>query len=216
MKKNCLYCGSEFDKRVNCSSKKWLKTKFCSKKCFYSTGHSDETKLKISFIKKGSVAWNKGQKGQISEETKKKLSDARKGKSPSNKGKTCSEETKQKIKLKRSLQAPSPSGSNHHNWKGGKTKLVLKLRDCAIYKKWRSSIFVRDNFTCQICQQKGNKLNADHIKPFSLIIHENEIYSFEKGIKCEELWQLDNGRTLCVSCHRKTESYAINTKYQLI
>lgn len=55
------------------------------------------------------------------------------------------------------------------------------------YKSWRNAIFKRDNYTCQICDEYGGILHADHIKPWA---------------QYEELrYELSNGRTLCVPCH---------------
>ena len=84
-------------------------------------------------------------------------------------------------------------GSMSPNWRGGLTKEQDKIRKSAEYKLWRINVFKRDNFTCIWCGYKGNKLNADHIKPFSLFP--------------ELRFVIDNGRTLCVECHKMTDSY---------
>lgn len=83
-------------------------------------------------------------------------------------------------------------GENNSNWQGGINDINSAIRHSKEYKKWRIFIFNRDNYTCQKCGQVGGELNADHIKPFSL---------FPKL-----RFNFDNGRTLCVSCHRETFS----------
>lgn len=85
------------------------------------------------------------------------------------------------------------SGANHYNWKGGITKENAKIRNSYAYKCWRKSVFERDNYTCVWCGHVGGNLHADHIKPFSLF----------KECRLD----LDNGRTLCVGCHKKTDTY---------
>ena len=63
----------------------------------------------------------------------------------------------------------------------------------AIYGRWRQAVYLRDNYTCQMCGQRGGELHADHILPFS---------------QYPKLWyETSNGRTLCVHCHRKTPTY---------
>lgn len=63
----------------------------------------------------------------------------------------------------------------------------------AVYSEWRTAIFKRDEYTCQRCGTVGEKLNADHIKPWA---------------KYPELrYKLSNGRTLCILCHKKSDSY---------
>lgn len=84
-------------------------------------------------------------------------------------------------------------GEKSPSWQGGKTITQLLIRSSAKYKEWRESIFVRDNYVCQLCGQRGGKLNADHIKPFALY----------PELRLEE----SNGRTLCVPCHRKTNTW---------
>lgn len=74
------------------------------------------------------------------------------------------------------------------NWKGGITPINKLIRHSFQYRQWRTTIFERDDFTCQICGQKGGQLEADHIKPFSLFP--------------ELIFNIDNGRTLCKECHK--------------
>ena len=95
-------------------------------------------------------------------------------------------------------------GKNGHNWKGGITNLRDLLKQSPEYKKWRKSIFKRDNFTCQVCHQESSgNLHAHHIKMISVIFKENNIKSVKKAIKCKELWNTNNGITLCNKCHGK-------------
>jgi 5-methylcytosine-specific restriction endonuclease McrA len=89
------------------------------------------------------------------------------------------------------------------NWKGGITLLVEKIRNLYEYRQWYSDIFTRDNWTCQECGIKGGILNAHHIKLFSTIIEENNIKTLDEARNCQELWNINNGITLCQNpCHK--------------
>jgi hypothetical protein len=91
------------------------------------------------------------------------------------------------------LREITPNGSNHKWWKGGLTNKNTKIRNSSKYSFWRRSVFERDNYTCQICMKKGKKLQADHIKQFALYP--------------KLRFSLDNGRTLCIDCHKNTDTY---------
>jgi len=155
---------------------------------------------------------NKGRKlPPLTIEHKNKLRDAniRNGnKPPSPKGIIRSPETREKMRLGqlgnshalgavRSLEtrkkiSESLKGEKHFNWKGGRSSEIEKLRHNFEYKLWREAVFKRDNWTCIWCGFHGY-VQADHIKPF-----------------CDypELrFAIDNGRTLCVPCHKKTSTY---------
>lgn len=88
---------------------------------------------------------------------------------------------------------PACTGSKHHLWRGGITKEHDKIRRLAQYKEWRKAVFERDDYTCQGCGVRGGDLQADHIKPFAWF----------PALRFE----LSNGRTLCVPCHRATPTY---------
>jgi HNH endonuclease len=131
---------------------------------------------------------------KLSEETKRKIGKAN---SVSLLGKHCSPNTEFKKGNQKLISAYS-FGKNFFNpsWKGGITPLNHLLRNSAKYRKWRKAVFERDNYTCQICGIRGCYLQADHIKPWSLYP--------------EFRYVIDNGRTLCVSCHRKTDTWGYN------
>lgn len=84
-------------------------------------------------------------------------------------------------------------GENHPNWRGGQKEIRKTEMGRIEYILWRNSVFIRDDYTCQKCKIRGGKLNADHIKPWSLYP--------------ELRYAIDNGRTLCVDCHRQTDTW---------
>ena len=96
-------------------------------------------------------------------------------------------------------------GKEGNNWKGGKTKLQLRIRELKKYDIWRIKVFERDNWTCQYCRQRGCKMNAHHIEKFSKILDKYNIQMIEQAIECSELWNINNGVTLCEECHNLTK-----------
>lgn len=132
---------------------------------------------------------------------------------PSRKGIKTSIEVRKKIS-----QSLLNIREKNHFWKGGITSENIKIRHSFEYKIWRENVFKRDNWTCIMCgvrSQRGKKviLNADHIKSFSLIIRENKIRTIDDAKLCPELWDINNGRTLCQDCHKKTDTYLIKNRW---
>ena len=157
---------------------------------------SDEHKGKVKEALMGHI---------VSEATRKKIGKANKGRIRSdefkaklrkaNLGKKISR--KHKRKLSEALR-----GEKGSNWKGGITPLAKRIRGCFRYRLWISDVFTRDDFTCQRCSKRGGDLEAHHLKGFATIIEENQIKTFEQAINCAELWNINNGITYCVPCHK--------------
>ena len=81
------------------------------------------------------------------------------------------------------------------------TPLRLQVRSTSKYKEWTICVFQRDNWTCKACNIRGGVLHAHHIKFYSEIFKKNDIKTFDEAITCQELWDTNNGVTLCEECH---------------
>ena len=190
--KKCLRCGKKFYLTL---SKKTHK--FCSQECVWlnSRGkkrpHSEATKKKIGLANSRKVLVQCETCGKIIK------------RSPSAVlkrifcSKKCIDYSWLKLSLKKFRKIQSKE--THWNWKGGINPINDTIRKSLKYKLWREAVFKRDNFTCVWCGVRAGNgkaviLNADHIKPFSLFP--------------ELRFAIDNGRTLCESCHKKTDTFA--------
>jgi len=158
----------------------------------FKKGHivDEKTRIKIGLGNKGI---------KHTEEFCKNISKRLKGKPAWNKGKKLSKEHKRKLRL-------SHLGKKINNCKR-LTEMQKIIRSSFNYRQWRSDVFTRDNYTCQNCYKKGGDLQAHHIKSFALILKENNIKNIEDAYKCMELWNLNNGTTLCKKCHKLTDNY---------
>jgi len=162
----CKNCGKVFGDYY------YRKRKYCSRKC--RANSKEHLNKSIKTIKKVDVRgknnpmygkplvpWNKDKKGY----------------------KIHSEEWREK-------KSNQMKGNKHWNWQGGKSKRRQGYYSYE-YKEWRMAVFLRDNFTCQFCGERGNYKEAHHIKSFA---------------KHSELrFDLNNGVTLCKDCHNLTK-----------
>lgn len=112
----------------------------------------------------------------------------------------------------------SKIGKLNNNFLDNRTSLAILIRNCSKYKKWRLSIYKKDNFKCVICGKKNGQgktivLNADHYpKKFSTIIKENNILTLNQALQCNELWDISNGRVLCFECHSLVDDFPLTFK----
>lgn len=196
--KPCLQCGKTMTKRPNRSLKDWNnRTKYCSRECGYKHfPNTNEFRRKQSEAHKGQVVVHSG-------ETKRKISRSLwKGGKP--KCGVCDKQLStysakhckvhrpitMRTRLKRSI---ATKGSKAHAWKGGITPINRAIRGSLQYRIWRKEVFTRDKYTCVLCGKIGGNIHADHIKQFAY--------------HPELRFEISNGRTLCVACHKNTATY---------
>ena len=112
----------------------------------------------------------------------------RREKGGSLRGKTMSLASRAKISAARKGKY---LGESNPNWKGNKVSDEVRERRSYIAKKWRALILERDSNKCQKCANVKN-LHVHHIKEF-------KDYP-------DLRWDVNNGITVCVSCHEKIHS----------
>lgn len=221
--KHCPVCKEKFFNPYGMGIGRWNLMVCCSRKCRdeyfkghpqYNTGRthlkkghkmglgkklSKEHRKKLSIAHMGQKPWNTGKYVRLSEK-----SEFKKGFTPWNKdtrGKGIMKANSASFKKGcipwfKGKHIVSIQGEKHWNWQGGKTKINGAIRMTLEYKEWRRSVFKRDSHTCQICFKRGGDLHADHIKPFAYFP--------------ELRFDINNGRTLCPPCHRKTDTFGSN------
>lgn len=159
----------------------------------FQKGHQVFAGSEHTRFKKGLTPWNKGLKTPAktllklrgrkrSDEVRARMSEACKGREIS---------AQARVKISAALQ-----GIEVKDWKGIVTPANKLVRKSIEYKLWRTAVFQRDNYTCRSCDEHGGVLHAHHIKPFALFP--------------ELRFAIDNGSTLCIPCHKKTDTYLNN------
>ena len=225
--KICQSCGDKFYKKDYCSPKRFREQiRFCSTPC------------RLVWLSKNT--WNKGKHYSKEQLGKMNFSGLEKGRGL-RKGKTFHEfsgENHPGWKPKTSFTCPvckkemllSPwelrrkycsltcrgldkRGANSPVFKGENAlaKLRQRIMQMAEYTEWRLVCFRRDNFTCQECGSL-RPLEVHHKTSYAELKKRYKFNSPETARMCKELWDIDNGITLCRSCHRMTPTYPQNLK----
>ena len=161
---NCVVCNVEFYVPLweDTRNKKYGKRIFCSTKCHDKFRDLGVTEKNCSFCNKKIVIKNYILK--------------RRPNSENFCSKKCHVEYQKTLVENKNLKYK------------GITSEEGRLRKIEDYREWRTSIYKRDNYTCQRCFSFGGKLNAHHILYFKKF----PIFRFD----------IDNGITLCKNCHK--------------
>lgn len=209
--KKCKFCNKNF---YTLPYKiKEGKGKYCSTSCYHNTGVSDETKMKLSLRNKLKYT-DKSQHPNFKGGKPKCLDCKKEIYYEATRCKSC--EGKQRVKERSNF------------WKGGKSILLSRLKSLPEYRNWRQKVFERDVYICKEClDSTGGNLEAHHIKAFSIIMSEflnyyNQFSSTEDketliklAIAYEPFWDINNGQTLCKSCHELTNNFGAKILWKM-
>ena len=212
--KTCENCGVSFSRPVNRSLKQWKEQRFCSKSCSST----------FNIL----AAWKRSSKRNLPSGENHHNTKARKVREAKVEPRTC-EWCKQLYypkaktrwaywKVQRFCSTSCvaffagqnrPTGKDSPRWKGGRSSLNEKIRKLPQYQALRAECFHRDKYICQEkgCGATGTYLNADHIKPLSVLIELYGLKTLKDARNCPAIWDLTNLRTLCLPCHTFTETY---------
>lgn len=195
VKTTCKLCNVEFS-----THQAWLnrgRSIFCSRKCFG---------LWFSENKRGinGTNWKGGEIEQLCAWCNKKYTKRRKNRE-SQQHYYCS------IKCKGKSMSIKNKGVANPNWRGDTAISTDNnlIRSSKQYQKWKNDVFIRDNFTCKKCGKRGGFIHAHHIKKFSIILNDIRqaypLFSIQEVFsQSSNLWDMKNGITLCIKCHKQT------------
>lgn len=170
----CVKCGKDFNKS------KTAKKKYCNYECYWKD-------LESRLLGKNNPRYGTHQSKEANEANRK-----------AHIGKKLSEEQINKIRNKNIISWSSTDRRQRfqatmkkvYDIKGRKPRERYHHYRNLEYNNWRTSVFERDNYTCQDCGQNNCYLEAHHIKSWA---HYPEYR-----------YLITNGITLCKACHLKT------------
>lgn len=161
--------------------------------CFAHRGQAQSmsgiTEAQATALKQGRRPGDNRRKGYVhTEETKAKISAAHKAWCSINPGRVAARGAKVR-------------GKSHYRWNGGSSKLNTSIRRMTENHRWADAVKARDGNGCTRCQAKEN-LEVHHRTPLAELIKTLCIKSRDDArAHAAVLWALDNGLTLCQTCH---------------
>ena len=185
-------CPRNVVKYASNSWKAYAKARFCSRLCFTSSLRGKPQSPEWIAKRAAKLKGRTYSKEFIAKQRRAKL------------GKHMSLSTRRKLSL---IHRQRVHDGLHWNYNGYST-LAHLIRSSAEYRIWRTSVYERDHYRCQQCPNlEKSKLNADHIISFATILQTHSVKTLDQALACAPLWDVNNGRTLCVPCHQKTSSF---------
>jgi hypothetical protein len=109
------------------------------------------------------------------------------------------ESKKEEVRMKISATLQGISLEEWERYSSDRTELNA-IRSSREYKAWRSDIRNRDK-CCRKCSSIEG-LEVHHLQRFIDIINNNKIKTVEEAKACKDLWDPENGLTLCKRCHK--------------
>lgn len=100
-------------------------------------------------------------------------------------------------------------GEKNASWKGGIKSIYDRIRGLCVYWTWHKEVLSRDNNTCQHCSCTAN-LQVHHRKTlkslvlaYCILLNKEPKDLTENELSSEHFYAIDNGLTLCKTCHKK-------------
>lgn len=185
-------------------------------------------------VKKGNTFWKfrKNKTNSLKEKTyeeihgKEEATRLRKCRQTESLGIKRTDATREKLRVVAKNRTTSSFKGHHHTlefreWSsqykrknfGNRAEINKQIRKYYKVREWTKNIFERDDYICKNCgirNKKGLgksvKLEAHHIVLISEIIGER---CFDEAILLPELYDLENGITLCRRCHKLAHGWDI-------
>lgn len=180
----CETCGKETLKPASSITR--VKHHFCSHDCYWLWKKGKRISIGTEY-KKGHIPWITGLKGVFAGEKCYWF------------GKKHTEESKKKMSIN---MKGKRIGENCWNWKGGVTPENKKFRTTNDWRKWREEVFKRDNYTCRKCGAKSVRDEYVKLEPHHIF----RVIDLIKNNMRKHIFNLDNGVTLCYTCHRRVSA----------
>ena len=97
-------------------------------------------------------------------------------------------------------RAKHTRGAGHYRWNGGSSSLNRSIRLMTENRRWMDAVKERDG-VCVRCGELSD-LESHHVESLSDMMARLDIKSRDDARKhADEIWDTDNGITLCQRCH---------------